>query len=245
MLSQHKEKILFVFVVTILIGLGAFQAHRGIGKELFSSDQQDLSEFSYAEEKEDQQASEGAHSSGAVSSQPKEDTGREKDQEDKKISLCYVHIDGAVLHPGVYGVQTGERVSDVIKQAGGLTEDANLDSVNLAMKVTDEMKIVIPDCNSSSDENGLESTWVHVPDQSKNPTRDQNVPGQNEDAFTVNINQATKEELMSLPSIGPSRAEEIINYRSDHPFKTIEEIKNISGIGEKTFEKLKHRLRTE
>lgn len=133
----------------------------------------------------------------------------------------YVHIDGEVINPGLYKLTTNDRVNDLLVIAGGATDKASLKDINLAKRLEDEMKIYIP----SKDEN----LSNEVSDQS----------GISSSSGKVNINTATKDELKTLPGIGDSRADEIIRYRKNTGFSKIEDIKNISGIGDKTYEKLK------
>lgn len=133
----------------------------------------------------------------------------------------YVHIDGEVNNPGLYKLTTNDRVNDLLVIAGGATDKASLKDINLAKRLEDEMKIYIP----SKDEN----LSNEVSDQS----------GISSSSGKVNINTATKDELKTLPGIGDSRADEIIRYRENTVFSKIEDIKNISGIGDKTYEKLK------
>lgn len=133
----------------------------------------------------------------------------------------YVHIDGEVINPGLYKLTTNDRVNDLLVIAGGATDKASLKDINLAKRLEDEMKIYIP----SKDEN----LSNEISDQS----------GISSSSGKVNINTATKDELKTLPGIGDSRADEIIRYRKNTGFSKIEDIKNISGIGDKTYEKLK------
>ena len=133
----------------------------------------------------------------------------------------YVHIDGEVINPGLYKLTTNDRVNDLLVIAGGATDKASLKDINLAKRLEDEMKIYIP----SKDEN----LSNEVSDQS----------GISSSSGKVNINTATRDELKTLPGIGDSRADEIIRYRENTGFSKIEDIKNISGIGDKTYEKLK------
>ena len=112
--------------------------------------------------------------------------------------------------------------------AGGFTQDADTKSVNLAMKLKDEMKIFIPSKNEISklqNHNTENSQIVTLKD--------------NNSTNLVNINTADSNKLQTLPGIGPSKAKKIIEFREKNQFKKIEELKNVDGIGEKTFESLK------
>lgn len=140
-------------------------------------------------------------------------------QEPEKI---IVDVKGQVKKPGVYQSSSGERVIDVINRSGGLTENADVSQVNFAEHVQDAMVIYIP----AKGEEGLA------------------VPGgsmtQNGSSDKININKADETQLQDIPGIGPAKASAIIEYRElNGSFKTIEDIKNISGIGDKTYEKLK------
>lgn len=242
MISRQKEKILFVVAVIVLICLGAFQFHKFREKDLPLTDQEEDGASSSTRQREDESSEEEICPGSEGGAGKKEKRDSEGGAEEKDDLLCYVHVDGAVQRPGLYILNFGARVSEAIEKAGGLTADADLSSVNLAMKLADEMKITIPNKASSAQEENQEKSWIDQPGQPKNPLSDESSRKKNGGGPKININQASKEELMALPSIGPSRAEEIISYREEHPFKAIEEIKDISGIGEKTFEKLKDRI---
>lgn len=143
----------------------------------------------------------------------------------KEDSEKKVHISGEINQEGVYIIDDGERLDDLIKQAGGLTSEANVNSLNLAMKLEDQMKIYIPNKNEIPTEE-LTTQIVTSPELSNNLDK-------------ININQASKEELMTLPNIGEKRAEAIIEYRNVNKFENIEDIKNVTGIGDKFFEAMK------
>lgn len=143
----------------------------------------------------------------------------------KEDSEKKVHISGEINQEGVYIIDDGDRLDDLIKQAGGLTSEANVNSLNLAMKLEDQMKIYIPNKNEIPAEE-LTTQIVTSPELSNNSDK-------------ININQASKEELMSLPNIGEKRAEAIIEYRNVNKFENIEDIKNVTGIGDKFFEAMK------
>ncbi|MEH7443137.1 helix-hairpin-helix domain-containing protein [Bacillus sp. JJ1122] len=142
---------------------------------------------------------------------------------EQKPLVMMADIKGAVIKPGVYEIEADDRVIDLIELAGGLTKDAEAASINFAMHVSDEMVIYVPRKG--------ESTEGSVPLQSGQQTQDKQ---------KINLNTAAASELETLPGIGPSKAEAIIEYRETIGlYKTIEDLKNISGIGDKTFEKLK------
>jgi competence protein ComEA len=157
-----------------------------------------------------------------------------------------VHVAGAVEKPGVYRLSPGARVQDAIKMAVALPE-ADLDILNLAAPLTDGQKIVVPLKQAGNDAvvmpgQGLSRPAPVSATSSGNPFArpvvDPRVSGSG--GSLVNINTASQEELETLPGIGPSLAQRIIQYReTSGPFKVPEDIKNVSGIGEKRYEQLK------
>ena len=165
--------------------------------------------------------------SSRETSQPKTVTSASKTESDK----IFVDIKGAVRKEGVYELTSGSRVTDVVKLAGGFTDDADKKSVNLAEKVADEAVIYVARV-------GEEVTPASTPSQAKNtaPSGAQ----QDADSAQINLNTATLEELQTISGIGAKRAQDIIDYRDNNGgFSSVDDLKNVSGIGEKTLEKLK------
>lgn len=136
----------------------------------------------------------------------------------------FVDIDGAVKNPGVYQFSEGDRVNDAIIKAGGLNETALTKNLNKARKLIDGEKIYILEQGENTDILPLYN---------------------NENEGKININKASKEILMSLSGIGEVYAERIIEYRNKQQFTAVEEIKNIEGIGDKTFDKIKDSITVE
>ncbi len=155
---------------------------------------------------------------------------KEKEKEElKQPETMMVDVKGQIKLPGVYQANAGERVVDVISRAGGLTEKADQTQVNFAEHVQDEMVIYIP----AKGEEGLAA-----PDRSGGGGIA--ASGTNNRQSKINLNKADAAELQNLPGIGPAKAAAIIEYReTSGAFKTVEDLKNITGIGDKTFEKLK------
>lgn len=134
----------------------------------------------------------------------------------------FVDIDGAVKKPGVYKVSAGTRLFQVIELAGGLTDDASTQSLNRAEQVYDGQKITIFSSVSSPESEGSQEAEAGIK------------------GGKVNINSADSVTLQTIPGIGPSKAARIIEYRdSQGRFKKIEDIKNVTGIGDMTFENIK------
>jgi competence protein ComEA len=138
-----------------------------------------------------------------------------------------VDIGGAVEEPGVYQVAKDTRLYEVIEMAGGLTENADTDSVNRASCVEDGQKIIIP-VKGSVDREGTVSVYPDTPASSG--------------SGLININTASSDELKTLSGIGDAIADRIIQYRSSHSFKSKEDIMSVDGIGSKTYDKIKDRI---
>jgi len=165
--------------------------------------------------------------SSRETSQPKTVASASKSESDK----IFVDIKGAVRKEGVYELTSGSRVTDVVKLAGGFTDDADKKSVNLAEKVADEAVIYVARV-------GEEVTPASTPSQAKNTAT--SGAQQDADSAQINLNTATLEELQTISGIGAKRAQDIIDYRDNNGgFSSVDDLKNVSGIGEKTLEKLK------
>ena len=148
--------------------------------------------------------------------------------EEAKTITC--DISGEVKSPGVYTLDAGSRLNDLITMAGGLTEEANIDVINRAAELTDGIKIFIPNIN----DNQYSSS---VMTESYNMTVANNKSGP--DNGKISINNASLEELQKIPGVGPVTAQKIVEYRENAGgFSSIDELLNISGIGEKTYKKI-------
>jgi competence protein ComEA len=147
-----------------------------------------------------------------------------------------VHVIGAVPRPGLYEFAEGARVQDAIDAAGGLLASANVDALNLAALLEDGQQLAIPYGDGSAPTEGVAP--FELPASTQEATVDPNVE-------LININTATLEELNSLPGIGPTTAQKIIDYRDENgEFSVIEDIMNVSGIGPATFEDIKDLITT-
>ena len=166
--------------------------------------------------------------------------------------VIHVEIKGAVKNPGVYEAKNDEIINDIIAKAGGLNNDAYTDNINLSKKVSDELVIYVytkdeieddfskkATNNSKSSENSYNiETYTEgkVSIISSNDTQ----TNQENSTTLININTADAAKLEELPGIGATKANSIIAYREEvGGFKSIEDLKNVSGIGDATFEKLK------
>ena len=170
----------------------------------------------------------------------------------------YVEVKGAVNHPGVFEVNENNIINDVIALAGGLKDNAYTDNINLSKKVSDELVVYVftkeeykknsssnnTHTNTSSTSSSKES--YQIDEATKNnisiitSSNSDEATSQDTTSKLININTASAQELTSLPGIGETKANNIVSYRTENGyFKTIEDLKNVSGIGDATFEQLK------
>ena len=146
-----------------------------------------------------------------------------------------VHITGEVKEPGVKELPTDARIADAIEAAGGVTENADLDEVNLAFVLSDGQKIYIP--NKNEKEISGEKVYITA-GSGNNVIIEDKIEG--EKMQKVNINEAKQEDFEQLPGIGPSIAKKIIEYREQNgKFTSINELQEVKGIGEAKFENIK------
>ncbi|EEU25795.1 helix-hairpin-helix domain-containing protein [Enterococcus faecalis] len=144
-------------------------------------------------------------------------------------TMIYVDIKGAVKVPGIYQLKTQQRIWDALALAEGVSEEADTAQVNYAQKVKDQMIIYVPKKGEAVAQS-LE-------------TLQESAPAQQNQEEKINLNTATEAELQTISGIGAKKAQEIIRFRDEQgPFKTVEELKNVPGIGEKTVERLKDML---
>lgn len=151
-------------------------------------------------------------------------------EQEAETTVIMVHISGEVYKPGIVEIDLGKRLTDAIKLAGGLKKEADLDRINLAKKLIDEEKIYIPKVGEELNSDIIE--LVSSNNSNDNATIS-NSTGK------ININKCSQIELESLPGIGEVLAMRIIDYRNLNVFTTIEDLKQVSGIGDKKYDSLK------
>ena len=213
MIEKIKEYKLFLAIAAIGLLLGGyFLFHRPNSSTSTVPDLYPTSSSTASPEK-------------ASASRSKEEKSAPSMNEEPEIIT--VDVKGAVKQPGVYELRVGSRVHDAIYKAGGMTADANSQSVNLAQKLSDETVIYV--AKEGEEAPGLGS--------SENAAKSS---ASAEKTGKVHLNRATEAELQTVSGIGQKRAQDIIAYReANGPFRSVEDLKNVSGIGEKTLEKLK------
>ena len=156
-------------------------------------------------------------------SSTEKDVKKEEKEESLEQDLITVDVKGAVKAPGIYDLPVGSRVNDAVQKAGGLTEQADSKSINLAQKVSDEALVYVPTKGEEANQQANSGASSSTNKEKK-----------------VNLNKASLEELKQVKGLGGKRAQDIIDHReANGKFKSVDELKKVSGIGAKTIEKLK------
>ena len=209
---NKKQKILLVIIIFI-IALGVvYYANIMKTNDEFDIDKQNLEVLNTSEENNN--------------------TEEDKEETEKIV----VHVSGAVKNEGVVELDKNSRVVDAIEAVGGVTENAYMKNVNLAEQLEDGSKIYIP----TKEEAENEKQNTNYITSNSNVGSGSSIANEKTKSGKININTATAEELDTLPGIGESTANKIINYREENgKFKSIEEIKEVSGIGDSKFEQIK------
>lgn len=239
--SREEKGLLFgirYFISLAFIILFAFMAS-GCGdssyfetvdssKEASSENSGASKEFSNVSDEKNPSSSSGSPESADLSSN------------DEKI---YVQIAGAVRSPGVYEMQKGDRIFQVVEKAGGFSDDAYEASVNQAKHISDGDFIRIYTVSEVESFNERREVSIEIPLSESEASDIDVLNTASENDGLINLNTASKEELMTLPGIGESKADMIIAYREEKgSFQNIEDIMNISGIKEKAFSKVKDKI---
>lgn len=224
---NKNKKIALIILISIITLIIAYYAYTSKANEEFLVEGQELE---------------------VGENQLKEENEIKKESEENKTNKIIVHVSGAVKNEGIVELEEKARVADAIEKAGGVTENAYMRDVNLAQSLEDGMKIYIPtkEEKENNRENNYEekiitggSNSISSSDNINNNNRNNN-NNNNNIKDKININTANIEELDTLPGIGQATANKIISYRQEHgKFKSIEEIKEVSGIGDSKYEQIK------
>ncbi len=239
---DSKKKSIGLMIIALIIGSGLFINYIVSGRDNLNKNNND-SIFVEEDNEDLNDSSQNGNAKSKTSKVNIENTSKEENKEsgetiklkDNKIA---VDIKGEVKNQGVYYLDEGSIVEDLIKEAGGLTDKASLDLVNRAEKLTNNKCVVIP----SKEEIKEIKEAKNDSNEKAAPTISGNISlnSSNDSNGLININTADESELVKISGIGPSKAKAIISYREENGgFKSIEDIKNVSGIGEGTFLKVK------
>ena len=219
-IETHKKKIIITIFIIILLGVQIYFVITLSSNNKENKDQEETIDIIKKEEN--------------------------KEQKEEEKDIYIVDIKGEVKYPSAYEVGPDTRVKDVINLAGGLTNNADTSATNLSLKVKDEMVIIIYSKNQikeltkvKEEENKISTDCNNNSVTSNNACLNSN-NNQNQTNSLININTATKEQLLTLSGIGDAKASDIIAYRKTNGnFKDIAEIKNVTGIGESIYAQIK------
>lgn len=219
-----NRKIIYLIIIIIVIIVYYFFYRK-------SNNYQEIEENSTLEELTTYEEAEN------IQTEKQQETTEENTEDEEKI---VVHITGEVNNEGVIELESGARVIDAVNMAGGFTETANIDKVNLAYVLTDAIKIYIPSQSEEEENVTITREYILTDTGEDIVTEEKEMEIQEKSNLIVNINSATQTELETLPGIGPSIALKIISYRKENgQFSSIEDIKNVSGIGDAKFNGIK------
>lgn len=219
---EINKKIISLIVVISLLAIGYYIYYKNNNTYEEFEDHENLEEFTTYEEKE----------------YTEQEIKKENEEDEQNKEMIIVHITGEVENWGVIELEEGSRVIDAVNKAGGFTEEADIEKVNLAYELTDGVKVYIPSKNEEV-ENSITTQKYITTDSGDNVSMEESDMKKTNNSL-VNINEATQTELETLPGIGPSTALKIISYREENgKFSSIEDIKNVSGIGDSKFENIR------
>lgn len=250
-----NKKILIAIIVILLSGLYIIsnKAVKNYNNDIITEENasSDLSEEEMNVVTEDENDTKDNGESGEENAdfQDEDTIGTNQEQVNENTEKIYVYVTGQVNIPGVVILNKGSRIADAINAAGGTTSKANTTKINLVYILEDGMKVNVP----SNDDLKKDSNFEYITKDSGEGAGDANNLNTDSNSSCtssntkrertssiVNINTATQTELETLPGIGPSTALKIINYRKENgKFSSIEDLKNVNGIGDNKFEALK------
>lgn len=216
---KNKKKII-TFIVIALISIGGLVFKGYFTDEIYVLNEEeniDTSENDVLEEDLDKDESSDSKSENSKNISSKEIT---------------IYISGEVNNPGIVTLKSDDRLADAVKMLGGVTKKADMNNINLAIKLEDEMHYIIPKKGDKTNNSNQNTNENMNNNQVTNETNSQN--------NKININTASIQELDAIPGVGEATANKILSYREENGnFKNIEEIKNVNGIGEKKYENMK------
>ena len=222
-LTRKHKVIMIAMACTLFFGIGLYD------RIMSSKNVYVLSDASPASSVESQQTTMGIDNQSDMTKQ----THRTEEPEVAAPAMIIVHIEGEILSPGVYELNEGARVNDLVEMAGGLTPEADR-RINLAQKLQDEAFVYVPTMgdNTGEDLNALTPNTHNIAFQ---PT------GGTQTSSLVNINTADQKSLETLAGIGPVLAERIIAYREEKgPFQQLQDLKKVTGIGDKRYQDIEN-----
>ena len=224
---NNKGKII-TFAIIVLISIGGLLCKGYLSDEVYV-----LNEEENTSKNTEDTINKNDGEENSSSSNSNEANKSEKDVGVKEIT---VYISGQVAKEGVVTLSSDKRLADAVEKLGGLTKNADTNNINLAMKLEDEKHYIIPK-EGEVIQNNSDSTQVT---SNKDNNSSNNATQSDSQGSKININTADLKELDDIPGVGEATANKILSYRDENgEFKSIEEIKNVNGIGDKKFENMK------
>lgn len=224
---NNKGKII-TFAIIILISIGGLLCKGYLSDEVYVLNEEENT----SKNTEDTiNKNDGAENSSSSNSNK-----ANKSQKDVGVKEITVYISGQVVKEGVVTLSSDKRLADAVEKLGGLTKNADTNNINLAMKLEDEKHYIIPK-EGEVIQNNSDSTQVT---SNKDNNSSNNATQSDSQGSKININTADLKQLDNIPGVGEATANKILSYRDENgEFKSIEEIKNVNGIGDKKFENMK------
>lgn len=224
---NNKGKII-TFAIIVLISIGGLLCKGYLSDEVYVLNEEENTSKNIEDTINKNDGAENSSSSNS-----NEDNKSEKDVGVKEIT---VYISGQVAKEGVVTLSSDKRLADAVEKLGGLTKNADTNNINLAMKLEDEKHYIIPK-EGEVIQNNSDSTQVT---SNKDNNSSNNATQSDSQGSKININTADLKQLDDIPGVGEATANKILSYRDENgEFKSIEEIKNVNGIGDKKFENMK------
>lgn len=227
MISLKNKKIIGISAISIILFISSIFLYRQNSGNAFKEEY--MTEI-FTEESETIDETNDINDVSVDASSTIEDSQEVSSNKNKIV----VEIKGEVISPDVYELEEGSIIKDLIEASGGLTDEADISNINRAQELSNHQLIIIGNINDTSENNILENTSIESGVILNNS---------NETSDLININTADVQKLQCITGIGEVKAQSIIEYReSNGGFKSIDELKNVSGIGDKTFEKIKDQI---
>ncbi|MDZ5253070.1 helix-hairpin-helix domain-containing protein [Clostridium sp. LIBA-8841] len=242
---KKKEKIIGSLIIAVVAIGFLFVGYSKTNDKKISED--DMERLFLSTEKEEEQSESNlkeTKKNDDIEENEKVNSNESSEEESSNIEKIVVEIKGEVKNPNVYVLENGSRIYELIEKAGGPTEEADLSNINRALYLSDGQCVVVRNINDVQDETeDLEEALNDENSKNVSNNSPEEKISSSDESSTININTASKETLMTLNGIGESKAQAIIDYREEiGGFKSVDEITNISGIGEKTLEKIKDKI---
>ena len=171
------------------------------------------------------------------------ETTEDADKADRASGKCYVYVCGEVAEPGVYVLETGDRIYEAVEMAGGMTADAGTCAVNLAESVYDGLMVYIPDSEEAAE---MAGSMTSADSSVRNGEGTSGGTAASPEDGRLNLNTASLAELMTLSGIGQTKAQAVVNYRDAHGgFSSVEEIMNVDGIKEGLYNRIRDQIKVK